>query len=167
MDTNKVLIFASLWHSGQVRKYTDEPYFEHPKRVAEWARTYDADDDIYHAALCHDLLEDTAVSTDMIMHVIGVRATHFVVELTDVFTHEAFPNINRKIRKRSEACRLSQVSPEAKLIKVADIADNTASIVANDPKFAVVYLAEKAYLMEELGVRNDGRDLLTQLGFYK
>ena len=75
-----------------------------------------------------------------------------VNELTDRFTHEAFPNDNRATRKKWEANRLSRVSDEAKLIKWCDMKDNTRTITEHDPGFARVYLAEKDYLLEVMGL---------------
>jgi hypothetical protein len=42
---------------------------------------------------------------------------------------------------------MRSVSPRAKTIKLADMIDNTFSIVERDPAFAKVYLAEKAALL--------------------
>lgn len=47
-------------------------------------------------------------------------------------------------------CTLGKASPAAKTIKLADLIDNTRSIVERDPKFAQIYLAEKALLLEVL-----------------
>ena len=43
-----------------------------------------------------------------------------------------------------------KASPAAKTIKLADLIDNTRSIVERDPKFAEVYMAEKTMLLEVL-----------------
>jgi hypothetical protein len=69
-----------------------------------------------------------------------------VLEVTDVYTTDAYSHLNRKARKELGTARLATVSAEAKLIKLADIADNTSSIVERDPGFARVNLAEKAAL---------------------
>jgi hypothetical protein len=77
-----------------------------------------------------------------------------VVELTDVYTKESFPDLNRKGRKTLEAMRLARVSSRAKRIKVADIEHNSKSIEMYDPKFAKVFLEEKKELLKymEIGV---------------
>ncbi|HET8688145.1 MAG TPA: hypothetical protein VFM18_16035, partial [Methanosarcina sp.] len=41
-------------------------------------------------------------------------------------------------------------SPQAKTIKLADLIDNTSSIVEHDKDFAKIYLAEKKLLLEVL-----------------
>jgi hypothetical protein len=59
--------------------------------------------------------------------------------------------MNRAERKDAEARRLGRVSLEARVIKLADINDNTSSIVAHDPNFAKVYLREKAFVLAMIG----------------
>jgi len=46
--------------------------------------------------------------------------------------------------------RLSKASASVQTIKVADMIDNTESIVAHDPKFAKIYLEEKRLLLDVL-----------------
>ena len=74
------------------------------------------------------------------------------LQVTDVFTHEAYPELNRKIRKGMEADRLATISDDAKLVKLADMIDNTSSITEHDPGFAKLYLAEKAHLYDVMGL---------------
>jgi hypothetical protein len=52
---------------------------------------------------------------------------------------------------------LAGASPRAKTIKLADLIDNSRSIVERDPDFAKVYLAEKREL---LAVLTDGDETL-------
>ena len=73
-----------------------------------------------------------------------------MLELTDVYTTDAYPHLNRKARKELETARLATVSTEAKLIKLADIAENTSSIVERDPGFSRVYHAEKGAMQKVL-----------------
>ena len=75
-----------------------------------------------------------------------------VVELTDVYTKENFPDYNRKERKSLEALRLAYVSDEAKKIKLVDIEHNSESILKHDPKFSKVFLEEKKHLLKYLAV---------------
>lgn len=56
----------------------------------------------------------------------------------------------RKHRKAKDREHTAKASPQAKTIKLADLIDNTRSIVERDPEFAKVYLAEKALLLEVL-----------------
>ncbi len=151
----RVLNFASVAHQGQKRKYTNEDYITHPIAVAKLVHERYEDDNMTSAALLHDVLEDTLVTHSELrafLHkVFSVESAEdilsLVVELTDVYTKEAFPHYNRKQRKDFEALRLAYASLRAKQIKKADIQHNSESILEHDPKFAKVFLAEKDHLM--------------------
>lgn len=45
---------------------------------------------------------------------------------------------------------MANASPAAKTIKLADLIDNTSTIMKHDPHFAVTYMKEKAKLLEVL-----------------
>ena len=70
-----------------------------------------------------------------------------VRDLTDVSKPE---DGNRAVRKEIDRQHTAQASPQAKTIKLADLISNTVSIVEHDPKFARIYLKEKALLLEVL-----------------
>jgi (p)ppGpp synthase/HD superfamily hydrolase len=143
--------FAWEAHNGQTRKYSGEPYFVHPNRVAHLVARETDDVEVIAAAYLHDVLEDTDTTAEELYAEFGARVTCFVIELTDQYTREVYPLLNRRERKKREADRMADISDEAKLIKRMDIADNTSDIVQNDPSFATVYLKEKAYLLERMG----------------
>lgn len=132
---------------GQVRKYTGEPYINHPFRVASQVQGYGGDRAMVAAALLHDVVEDTQVSVSDIRHHFGSDVAQLVDELTDVSRPS---DGNRAERKALDLAHTATASPRAKTIKLADLFDNTADIVRHDPKFAKTYLAEKHALMEVL-----------------
>ena len=113
------------------------------------------------AALLHDVLEDTKVTHSEMrafLHTvysiqIAEKILSIVVELTDVYTHESFPNMNRKERKSFEALRLAYASDDAKKVKLVDIEHNSESILKEDPKFAKVFLQEKEELLKYLKIK--------------
>jgi (p)ppGpp synthase/HD superfamily hydrolase len=152
----RVFNFANVAHQGQKRKYTNEDYITHPIAVAELVHERYEDTNMTNAALLHDVLEDTLVTHSELrafLHkVFSVESAEdilsLVVELTDVYTKEAFPHYNRKQRKEFEALRMAYASKRAKQIKKADIDHNSESILEHDPKFAEVFLAEKELLMK-------------------
>jgi len=151
----QVLEYARSAHRGQTRKYTGEDYIVHPINVALAVSAEYDDKHMTCAALLHDVLEDTEVTfTALRTFLHGImkpmsaeRVLQLVVELTDVYTKEAFPHLNRAHRKRLEAQRLAKVSYDAQCIKLADIRDNQESIVQHDPKFAKVFMSEKEFLL--------------------
>ena len=51
--------FAEEAHKGQLRKDKKTPYLVHPISVVEILADIHADQDILHAALLHDVPEDT------------------------------------------------------------------------------------------------------------
>jgi guanosine-3',5'-bis(diphosphate) 3'-pyrophosphohydrolase len=150
MLIEKARLFAQMAHTTQQRKYTGEPYYAHLAAVAEMVKLTGARDEMIAAAFLHDTLEDTPVKVEELRMFFGDEVTQLVIELTDVFTSEDYPTYNREHRKRLERERLAGVSADAQTIKVADLIDNTASIVQRDPNFAKVYLREKAALIKVL-----------------
>ena len=65
-----------------------------------------------------------------------------VQELTDEYVKSRYPRMNRKERKKREAARMKDISPEAQLVKYADIIDNVVDITENDTEFAPVFIRE-------------------------
>jgi guanosine-3',5'-bis(diphosphate) 3'-pyrophosphohydrolase len=159
----RAVVFAKRAHHGQRRKYTGEPYFNHVQQVATLVRGWGADDVTVTAALLHDVLEDTDCSYRDIADEFGKEIADIVVELTDVYTPEAYPSKNRKARKELETQRLATISKRAKLIKRADIVNNSTDIrqaalhVPAAARFAPVYMAELETMLVALGSNNEPR----------
>lgn len=148
---DKAVAFALQAHAGQKRKYTDDPYINHCIAVAREVERRGGTPEQCAAALLHDTIEDTTVTAGVLAKEFGNEVAGLVFEVTDRYTHAAFPEMNRSKRKKLEAERLGTISYGAKLIKLCDLIDNTASIVRFDPDFAVVYLREKADTLEAMG----------------
>jgi (p)ppGpp synthase/HD superfamily hydrolase len=153
----KAIDFGRAAHDsiGQKRKYNGDPYWTHTERVAETVASVGGTEDMIVAALLHDVLEDVFphkpyYSANNILFTFGESVLNLVVALTDVYTKEAYPKLNRKARHELENQRLANISVEAKTIKLADLIDNTNSIVSEDPDFARVYLREKEVLLHHL-----------------
>jgi (p)ppGpp synthase/HD superfamily hydrolase len=136
--------FATERHGNQKRKYSDEPYTVHLESVMEIVRSVPHDENMLIAALLHDVVEDTETTFGEIANRFEVDVYELVSALTD-YTKVVG---NRKHRKKLDAQRLSNAPARAQTIKLADLIDNTASIVERDPNFARVYLEEKQRLLE-------------------
>lgn len=149
MLIKRAVDFAKAKHATQKRKYTNDPYVTHVCIVADMVRMVGARDAVVAAAVLHDVLEDTNTTELELRREFGDEITNLVVELTDVFT-DPVKHGNRKERKAKEKNRLASVSADAQTIKVADLIDNTISIVARDPGFAKVYVPEKVALLKVL-----------------
>jgi (p)ppGpp synthase/HD superfamily hydrolase len=142
--------FARAAHAGQLRKWSGEPYFVHVEAVAKAIAAEGADEATIAAAYLHDTLEDTETTYPELIAEFGSEVAMLVLQLTNVYTSEAYPKLNRRARKALETARLAKAHPKAKAIKRADIADNTSTIVGRGGDFAKVYLAEKADMMKVL-----------------
>jgi len=154
------------WHGEQKRKYTGEPYYQHLLNVHSIASQYERYPLLFECCICHDLIEDTPVTLPELkicLEQLGYDKdkvdviTKVTQDLTDVYTKEAFPELNRKQRKKLESGRLLSIQPLSQTIKYADIIDNLRSIVDYDPGFAKVYLDEAKDLLH--GMRG-GNSLL-------
>lgn len=143
----KSLVFATKYHKGQKRKYTYEPYIIHPISVAEIVKTVAHTDDMICAALLHDVIEDTECTFEIISNEFNINICQMVEMLTDVSKKS---DGNRFIRRQIDLAHTALSSPEAKTIKLADLIDNTKSIVGYDKNFAKIYLQEKLKLLEVL-----------------
>jgi len=137
--------FAIQRHGKQRRKYEDAPYYVHLDRVVELLKDYGYDGPhILAAAYLHDVLEDTQTNLNELIASFGDEVSELVYWLSDIEQGK------RNIRKRMSAWRLSRAPLEAKFIKLADLIDNTPSIVEHDPDFAKVYVAEKDLILAEM-----------------
>lgn len=139
---------------GQRRKYTGRPYIEHPIAVAGLVASVGGCDGVLEAALLHDVIEDTKVTADDLRRSFGEQVAQWVLEVTDVSRPE---DGNRALRKAIDLQHIAKASYEGKTIKLADLIDNTSTIVKYDPEFARVYMREKKALLEVL---KDGNETL-------
>lgn len=151
----KARVFATAAHyaAHNVRKYTGEPYINHPAEVVSILKSYDCDADaLICAAWLHDVVEDTGVPLSVIDSEFG----HYVASLVEQLTDVSKPSDgNRKTRKAIDRDHTSKCSAVAATIKLADLISNTRSIVERDPEFAKTYLAEKRLLLDVLRHGND------------
>ena len=131
--------FAAAAHAGH-RRDEGSPFIDHPVSVTvilgEELGCHDVD--LLVAALNHDILEDCDwLRRDDVAGAIGERATRFVEEVTK----EPTPEQQKSARDDRYLQRLWHISPEAKLLKLADRIHNLRSIPnANDPAKATRYL---------------------------
>ena len=146
-----------LEYRGQQIRETDEPYFSHILAVAEMS--VDGGVVCYEIGLCHDLLEDTAVTSEILNDALrncGYKKAdrkHIVdcvVELTDKFTKKLYPNLRKSERKEKEANRLLKIQPDAQTVKYADLIYNTNWVLEHDKKGARKYLIKKLSLLKNL-----------------
>ncbi|ECX2270217.1 HD domain-containing protein [Salmonella enterica subsp. enterica serovar Newport] len=146
----KAHMFAAGAHGGigQKRKYTGEDYINHPVAVREIVAWHGGSIDMQIAALLHDVVEDTKVTIEMVREHFGDRVAEMVLALTNVARPEDGNRIQRFIINVRE---LEQsLDMQTRVIKLADLLDNTSSIVSRDPEFSAIYLAEKELMLAVL-----------------
>lgn len=145
----KARIFATAAHHGarHFRKYTGAHYINHPASVVALVRSVPHTPEMLAAAWLHDTVEDTGVTLMLIEMEFGEGVADLVEMLTDVSGPLDGP---RHCRKQKDLEHTAKASPAAKTIKLADLIDNTSSIVKYDPIFAQVYIREKARLLQVL-----------------
>jgi (p)ppGpp synthase/HD superfamily hydrolase len=139
-------LWAIRWHGDQMRKYTFEPYWHHPEAVAALVKTVRHTPEMIAAAYMHDVIEDTPCTEAQMREEFGDAVTDLVMWLTDVSRPS---DGNRIVRKRIDREHTAAAPPEAKTVKLADLIDNSKSILTRDPDFAVTYLREKRLLLDE------------------
>lgn len=174
--------FAAYHHRNQVRDFTGAPYFTHLERVRQCVLDHldgapgiNTPHDVEIAEAIswgHDLIEDTKknqeiVTYDVIKSEFGEEVAIGILELTNVYTTEDFPNMNRANRKKAERDRISQISDRSRFIKLCDRYDNITSYEREDPEWGAkhYYIPETELLLTALigvhtGLYNELRAVL-------
>lgn len=145
--------YAVEKHNGQLRKYTNEPYINHPCNVAKIIRdicdelisftryiSLDTINDLVNIAMLHDTVEDTDATFTEIEEKFGIHLRNMVFYLTNISTPEMG---NRAYRKKVDLQHNLQAPIPALIVKLADVIDNCSDIVQRDKEFAKRYLKEK------------------------
>jgi len=149
----RALVLATVAHRDQKRKYTNEPYIVHPIAVAQIVNEVKigdhavTGDELCAAAVLHDVIEDCGVTALQIEIICNKVVAELVLEVTDVSTKA---DGNRRVRKAKDLRHLAGSSWAGATIKLADLIHNTQTITVHDKDFAVVYMREKADLLEVL-----------------
>ncbi len=139
---NQARRFASHAHASrdQRRKYTLEPYIIHPAAAVERVRSVSHSEERLAAAWLHDTVEDTDVTLKDTDQGFGRAVGELVEMLTTPVTPADCPRIEKN---RAALLHMACASSQAKTIKLADIIDNSCSIITYDAQFARYYLVEK------------------------
>lgn len=122
--------FARAAHAGQVRKCGRAvPYFVHLAEVAAFVRRHGGPEEAQAAAWLHDTVEDCAVSHADLVREFGDAVAALVAEVTD---DQSLPKAERK---RQTILLAPKKSPHAAMMKMGDMASNTASVGLSPPTF--------------------------------
>lgn len=147
-----IKLFSIEAHHGQTRKYTLEPYINHPIAVSNMVFYMGGNFSMVSAAILHDVVEDTKVEFHGLSEYLKDIRTRYEIntneiyglvhELTDKYTKDSYPHLNRKERKSLEAATWVNKSLNAQIIKRCDLYDNSLSIEKHDPEFYILYKEE-------------------------
>lgn len=122
------IALAEFAHRNQSDK-AGLPYIDHPRRVMETVKSQGALPYVQQAAILHDVTEDTAFTTDMLLSLGFSEATVNVVRLVDRDASEKLFNqfglfYREKMDKDVFYYECIAADPGAVQVKKADIADN-------------------------------------------
>jgi (p)ppGpp synthase/HD superfamily hydrolase len=134
---------------GQVRKFTGEPYYNHPFRAAEMAEAYGCDWEVICGCYLHDTVEDTGVTIELIHQEFGSRVAQIVNGVTNVATRENSPGLNRADRFALNLAHLKEQGHGSKEVRLFDVFDNLRDAEKVDAKFANLLVAEKPIVVAE------------------
>jgi len=76
---NKAILFATKAHAGQFRKGTNTPYILHPLEAGIIVSHIKNDEDLICAAILHDVVEDTDITTEIVKEEFNERIADLVV----------------------------------------------------------------------------------------
>lgn len=126
----KAAQFAAEKHRNQRRKDVDaSPYINHPLALASVLAVEGGVEtpEVICAALLHDTIEDTDTTVEELTALFGDRITGIVLEVTDD------KSLDKAVRKEEQVRHAPHISPEAKLVKLADKICNLRDILASPP----------------------------------
>ena len=135
LDLVKILdaaVFAAEKHQGDVRKNKQRsPYITHPLLVAEAILRIGEIQNvsILTAAILHDTIEDTETTTDDIRERFGEEVLSIILEVTDD------KSLSKMVRKRLQVAHATELSYEARVVKLADKLINCRDILNDPPEY--------------------------------
>ncbi|MFC0220732.1 HD domain-containing protein [Pseudochelatococcus lubricantis] len=135
MSTNvlgltRALVYAAEAHANQRRKgAAQEPYINHLIEVLDLVAraTGGEDGELLIAALLHDVVEDTPISAEELAAAFGARVARIVIENSDDMT------LPKDERRRQRIAAMAHKSPEARIVKTADVISNLRAIAVSPP----------------------------------
>lgn len=154
VETAKAI--ATEAHAGQKRKYTGDDYITHPQAVVRILKTIPfpninylghTRDEMLAAAWLHDVVEDTDTTLQQIRKATNKTVASLVKRLTDISKPS---HGNRMVRKSIDRWHTARGDFTSKTIKLADLIDNSDSIIKYDVGFRKVYMQEMALLLAVL-----------------
>ena len=135
--------YATLKHTGQIRKLSKSPYIVHPAEVAELASVAINDPELTAAAWLHDVVEDTGTPLSAIQAEFGDRVAGLVDEVTKNDEEQG-----KRSKKEYYYEKVRKITSDALALKLFDRLANIMSVVADlkrEPNSAEVIDFAKYY----------------------
>lgn len=125
---------AFKWHKEQT--YGDEPYVKHTERVALLVEQHaPTKPEVIAAAWCHDLLEDTEITSFELIKTLG----QYVYELVDKVTDKEGKN---RLHRQLNTYHHTRKDPDAVTVKLADRIVNEKKSLRENSKQRKMYKEE-------------------------
>ncbi len=124
--------YAAEAHVKQKRKAGDEPYINHPLRVAQMAAEAGLGAEAIAAALLHDVVEDTDRTLEDLAAQFPPRVVDLVNRLTKWWPDDAAAEVKREGNPVYYGAICEE--PDALAVKLLDRADNLWSMVRMLPR---------------------------------
>lgn len=158
--------YARNAHKDQKRKWTNEPYFVHPERVAlAVLERPDSTEDMVAAAYMHDVPEDIWAPLCESQYEWDVKwntfACNFNITICGLvkgltnWSKQTFLKDKREVRKKVDLDYLARQNTTVHILKLEDRYDNVLDMVSYpgkvDNDFLKVYEKETLALLEVIG----------------
>ena len=133
---HEAIYYASKRHQGQVRKYTDYPYFVHPMEVMGILIENGCSENVIIAGILHDVIEDTCEDNDVIRGIVREQIKEkFGNDVLEIVSSESEDKSKTwQERKQATIDALKNESLEVRLVCCADKLSNILSIYADMQK---------------------------------
>ena len=122
---------AFHWHAGQVRKNSGLPYVIHCIEGAHVVEQMGFKEHCVIAAMLHDILEDTAMPADRILHLFGDEVLEMVMGLSETKLNADGKKRSWIDRKRNHLRSLQKSSISVRAIALADQWHNLRSVMTD------------------------------------
>jgi len=141
----KAISFASRAHDGQLRKDKRTPYSSHVFRVAMIVRDiFGCDDEIVLCtAILHDTIEDRDVDFDDIESRFGIKIAECVAAMSKNML------LREPAREKDYDERLAKASWRARLVKLADVYDNSIDFPKESMRKRALERCKRALVLSE------------------
>ena len=122
----EAIIYATIMHQGQTRKFGTSPFILHPMEVAQIMASMTDDQELISAAILHDILENTDGSAEEIEKRFGKRVA-FLVSQSSENAYPGIPPADTWMVRKKESLRILENSTDIG-VQMLWLADQLANI---------------------------------------